>query len=54
MPNIAAKATREMVLGSGASRFSPQAAYVAIQAQVDMLLGLGVDVMEMVDIPNQS
>ena len=54
MPNITATAAKEIVFGSGASKFSPDAAYLAIQVQVDMSLGLGIDVMVMVDIPDQS
>jgi hypothetical protein len=53
-PKNPARAQMEMVLGSGASRFSPRAAYLAIQVQVDMSLGFGIAVMVMVDIPDQS
>ena len=59
MQNMAARAAKEIVRGSGASKFgpskfSPDAVYWAIQVQVDISSGLGIDVMEIVDRPDQS
>ena len=53
MPNMAAILAMEIGFGSGAAKISPDAAYWAIHVQVDMSFGLGIEVMDIVDVPDQ-